>query len=216
VSCVVVYGREPVAGEVKTRLARSLGNELAALIYGAVLRHTLREALRSSGHTILALAEEPSEGFARQMGVPIEVQQGADLGARMAATFERRFSSAVSRVVIVGSDCPGITVGLLDRALRVLRSERVVLGPASDGGYWLVGQRTPGADLFSGIPWSTRRTLDATRSRLRQLGVSWSELDELGDIDTAEDFDRELTSQRVPVTLQGELQSLMKNRGGQA
>jgi rSAM/selenodomain-associated transferase 1 len=211
----VVYGREPLAGRVKTRLARSLGNEVAALIYGAILRHTLREALRSGGRAILALADEPSDEFAGGLQLPFEIQRGSDLGIRMAETFERRFSSAVSRVVIVGSDCPGITAGLLDTALRVLRSDEVVLGPATDGGYWLVGQRAPGADLFSGIPWSSRRTLDATRSRLRQLGLSWSELDELGDIDTAKDLDRELTSQRVPVTLQGELKALMKDRGGE-
>jgi rSAM/selenodomain-associated transferase 1 len=214
VSCVVVYGREPCAGQVKTRLAQSLGDELAARVYASVFRHTLREALRSSGRAILALAEEPSEEFVRSMDLPIEIQRGSDLGARMAATFERHFSSAESRVVITGSDCPWITAGLLDRALEELRARRVVLGPATDGGYWLVGQRTPGVDLFSDIPWSTRRTLTATRTRLRQLVVSWSELDELVDIDTAEDLDRVLTSQRVPVTLQRELQALMEDRGG--
>jgi rSAM/selenodomain-associated transferase 1 len=211
---IVVYGREPVPDRVKTRLARSLGGEGAARVYDAVLRHTLREAERCSGEVILALAEPPSEEFARRTEIPIEVQRGANLGSRMAETFERQMSRGASRVVIVGSDCPAVTAGHLDGAFAALQRDRVVLGPAIDGGYWLVGQRTPGADLFTGIPWSSRDTLEATRSRLRELEIRWSELEELGDVDTAEDLDRELTSRQMPVRLQEELEGLLNTLGG--
>jgi rSAM/selenodomain-associated transferase 1 len=210
---IVIYGREPEAGRVKTRLASALGAERAARIYGAVLRHTLREAARCGGDPILALADRPSVEFAARTEIPIEIQRGANLGARMAETFQQQFAAGASRVVVVGSDCPAITADHLDRAFAALQRDRVVLGPAIDGGYWLVGQRSPGADLFSGIPWSTRGTLEATRRRLEELGIRWCELEELGDVDTAEDLDRELTLRGMPVRLHEELEGLLSDFG---
>ena len=90
----------------------------------------------------------------------------------------------------------------------------VVLGPAVDGGYWLVGQRPPGIDLFSSIPWSTSSTLAATRERLSSLGTRWHELDELADLDTEQDLLRALSSRSVDSELADRLRSAGTGLGG--
>ena len=199
--CVVVFGREPVAGEVKTRLAAGIGGPAASRIYAVTLEHTLEALVDSGARVVLSLAEASSDEWARGIDCSIEVQGTGDLGDRMADAFERRFSEAEERVIIIGSDCPLITPEHLQAAADALADRDVVLGPAIDGGYWLVGQRRPGVDLFSDIPWSSHDTLDQTRQRLADVKASWTELEELRDIDTREDLEAVLDDPRVPEDL---------------
>ena len=199
--CVVVFGREPVAGEVKTRLAAGIGGPAAARIYAVTLEHTLEAVVDSGARVVLSLAEAPSDEWARGIDCSIEVQGTGDLGDRMADAFERRFSEAEERVIIIGSDCPLITPEHLQAAADALADRDVVLGPAIDGGYWLVGQRRPGVDLFSDIPWSSHDTLDQTRQRLADVEASWTELEELRDIDNREDLAAALEDPRLPEDL---------------
>lgn len=114
-------------------------------------------------------------------------QVEGDLGERLAATLAGHFSEGARRVVVVGSDCPGVSRELVWEAFASLGQHDVVLGPAHDGGYYLIGMNTPRPELFQGIPWSsnavTARTLDAARA----LGLSCSLLRPLRDIDTAAD-----------------------------
>ena len=187
--CLVVFGREPVPGRVKTRLARSIGAERAAAIYEALLEATLREAAATGVPVVLSLAA-PLEGrWTPPGGIAVEVQVGESLGERMADAFRRRFTGGADAVLLTGSDCPGMTRAHLEAGLAALERSPVVVGPAEDGGYWAIGQRAPGVDCFTGVPWSSPRTLEATRERLRALGVSWIELDTLRDVDTASDLD---------------------------
>ncbi len=186
---IVVFGRQPVAGRVKTRLAAGLGEEAAAGVYRVLLEHTLRCALASGARVTLSVAEPPSEGWTPFPGVRPEVQCSGDLGRRMLEAFRRAFARGASAVVLVGSDCPGLETAHLLEALDRLEGHPVVLGPAADGGYWLVGQRPPGVDCFAGVPWSSGDTLRATRERLRGLGVPWAELEVLRDVDTLEDLE---------------------------
>jgi rSAM/selenodomain-associated transferase 1 len=202
-SCVVVYGREPIAGRVKTRLAASIGDEAAAALYRLLLARSIQQAVLSGLHAVLAMSDRPSAAWQTPSGVALELQRGADLGERLRDTFDRRFSEGWARVVVVGSDCPGMTAGHLRSAASVLERSATVVGPAEDGGYWLIGQRAPGADLFSGIPWSSRRTMEETRRRLREAGTTWTEIERLSDIDTIEDVRHVLATE----TLDGELRS---------
>jgi hypothetical protein len=199
--CVVVFGREPVAGEVKTRLAAGIGGLAAARIYAVTLEHTLEAAVDSGARVVLSLAAAPSAEWGLGIDCSIEVQGTGDLGDRMADAFERRFSEAEERVIIIGSDCPLITPEHLQAAADALADRDVVLGPAIDGGYWLVGQRRPGVDLFSDIPWSSHDTLGATRRLLAGIGAAWAELEEIGDIDTREDLEAALDDPRLPKML---------------
>ncbi|MEW6338975.1 MAG: TIGR04282 family arsenosugar biosynthesis glycosyltransferase [Acidobacteriota bacterium] len=190
---VVVFGREPVPGRVKTRLAAEVGPARAAAVYAALLAHTLEQAQHSGLDAVLALAEPASAAWRPPASVPVEVQTGGDLGARMAASFARHFRRGAETVVLVGSDCPYLLASHLRAAAAACLAVDVVLGPALDGGYWLLGQRAPGADLFTGVPWSSPLTLDATRGRLAALGVSHRELESLRDVDDSSGLDSALS-----------------------
>ncbi|MFV2071195.1 MAG: TIGR04282 family arsenosugar biosynthesis glycosyltransferase [Thermoanaerobaculales bacterium] len=200
-SCVVIFGREPVAGRVKTRLAAGVGDEAAARVYAVLLDHVLEIAADSGARIVLSLAETPSPLWAARLGVPFEIQRSGDLGERMADAFARRFAEGEDRVVVVGSDCPGMATRHLRNAAEKLEQAEVILGPATDGGYYLVAQRPPGVDLFSNIPWSSPETVVATRNRLRELGVARAELEELSDVDTETDLKALLADPHPPATL---------------
>jgi rSAM/selenodomain-associated transferase 1 len=208
-ACVVVFGREPVPGEVKSRLAEGIGAEAAARVYAAMLEHTLEIASSSGARVVLSLADVPSGVWARGIKGALEIQRGADLGDRMDDAFARRFAEGEERVVLVGSDCPWFTATHVARASSKLGGADAVLGPSTDGGYWLVAQRPPGLPLFARIPWSTPETLERTRKRIRSLGGSWSELEELADIDTADDLELVLTDPRTPEPLRHRLRAAL-------
>jgi rSAM/selenodomain-associated transferase 1 len=203
--CVVVFGREPAAGRVKTRLAAGIGGPAAARVYAVTIEHTLEAAVDSEARVVLSLAAAPSGEWAPGIECSIEVQGTGDLGDRMADAFERRFSEGEESVIIIGSDCPLITPEHLQAAGEALADRDVVLGPAVDGGYWLVGQRRPGVDLFSDIPWSSHDTLGTTRRRLAGIGAAWTELEELRDVDTREDLTAALNDSRLPEDLRRRL-----------
>ena len=200
-ACVVVFGREPIPGEVKSRLAGGMGANAAAQVYGAILEHTLEVGRDRGARVVLSLAELPSGFWSLDQDVVVEVQRGDDLGERMADAFTRRFAEGERRVVIVGSDCPWLRGTHIAKASAKLGGADVLLGPATDGGYWLVAQRPPGLAIFSDIPWSSPETLGDTRKRIRALGGTWLELEELVDIDTVDDLELVLSDPRTPETL---------------
>ena len=187
---VVVFGRAPEAGRVKTRLAAAIGAAAAAEVYTALLEHALAAALASGYPVTLALAEAvgPGVAWAPPPGVGVELQVGRDLGERMAAAFAARFAAGAGAVVLVGSDVPALNAAVLDRAVAACRRVPVVLTPALDGGYALVAQRAPGAAVFAGVPWSSPDTLAATRAALQRLGIAHEELEAVRDVDTADDL----------------------------
>ena len=209
---VVVFGRVPEAGRVKTRLAAAIGAAAAAEVYKALLEHALAEALASGYPVTLALAEPggPAAAWAPPPGVAVELQAGDDLGERMAAAFAARFAAGVEAVVLVGSDAPGLDAALMRRAAVACARVPVVLAPALDGGYALVAQRAPGAALFDGVPWSSPDTLAATRAALQQLGIAHEELEAVRDIDTAAD----LLSALADPGLDGELRRRLAAAAG--
>ncbi len=204
-ACVVVFGREPRPGQVKSRLADGIGERPAARVAEVLLRHTLDAALRTGLPVCLALSDEPSADFAWPAGIDGVIQRGADLGERMEGCFEDRFAAGFERVVLVGTDIPGLRAAHLLAARGRLTAVPVVLGPADDGGYYLVAQRAPGASLFRDVPWSSPDTLAATRRRIEPLGLFHRELDPLYDIDTAEDLARAVADEALPAPLRDAL-----------
>jgi len=211
VTAAVIFGREPVAGRVKTRLAAEIGNRAAARIYQILLDHTLEQVSRcTASQTVLSISDAASPGWRPGVDVPVEVQPPGDLGERLAATFARRFAEGFEAVVLVGSDCAGLTANHVAAGFEELDRYPAVLGPAHDGGYWLVGQRRPGADIFSGIPWSSPDTLEATRRRIKDKEMRWAELGVLRDIDTMSDLDAELASGKLGTRLVDRLERAME------
>lgn len=208
--CVVVFAREPVPGAVKARLAEGIGEEAAAEIYAATLEHTLEVARTSGARVVLSLADVPSGSWVCGIDTVVEVQRGENLGDRMDDAFARRFGEGERRVVIIGSDCPWSAATHIVRASAKLGGVDAVLGPTNDGGYWLLAQRPPGLPLFARIPWSSPETLEQTRSRIRGLGGTWSELEALVDIDTADDLEIVLSDPRTPEVLRQRFRDAMR------
>ncbi len=196
---VILFAKAPVPGRVKTRLVPPLTErEAAALHAGLVLDAVQRlappwpdGAPRLELH-VAGEADHPLFRAIARRGVPIRAQRGPDLGARMAAALARALEED-DRAVLVGSDCPGLTAETVARALDALAAGAdVVLVPATDGGYVLVGARRECRDrlpgIFTGVPWGTERVLAATRERAADLGLGLAELEPLPDLDRPEDL----------------------------
>ena len=192
---LIVFVKAPRPAAVKTRLAESIGTEAACAAYRRLVE-TLLKQLRNL--RAVELCFSPDDAAAEIQSWLEEdwnsrPQGGGDLGQRLQSAFERAFANGVNRAVIIGSDCPAVTAEDIYEAWRRLRTHDVVLGPATDGGYWLVGLGRPQPQLFRDIPWSTERVFIETTKRIRQAGLSVQLLRELQDVDTEAEWRRFLT-----------------------
>jgi uncharacterized protein len=188
---LVVFVRAPVAGQVKSRLVPALGPHGAAALYERLARACIvRAAEAAIGAVELWCTPDIHHPFfaacQREFGVSLHLQQGADLGERMADAVKRKLPG-----IIIGSDCPSLTAADLRAAAAALQQGwDAVLGPAEDGGYVLLGMRRYDSSLFAGLAWGTGQVLAETRARLRRLGWRWQELAERWDVDLPEDLQR--------------------------
>ncbi len=189
-SRILVFARAPVKGRVKTRLIPALGPAGALALYEKLLGHTL-ETVRHSrlAPAVLCCSPDLQHEFFRQHSKDFVLyqQQGQDLGERMERAICHGLQEAQA-VVLIGSDCPAIDATCLARAFDALTEHDVVIGPAEDGGYVLIGMKRPRSGLFENIDWGSDRVLAQTRERLETLGLSWAELPALPDIDRPEDL----------------------------
>ena len=188
---LVVFVRYPVPGRVKTRLGRTLGDDRAARVYDAFVRDLVGRFAGSPFQVRWAVAP-PNPGFAERFCVAAEhccEQEGADLGARMLHAFRTELAGQEGRCVLIGSDAPHLSVEHVHDALARLGEADVVLGPAMDGGYYLIAMGEP-HDVFSGITWSVDSVREATRARARDLGLRVAELAPDFDVDDVADLER--------------------------
>lgn len=195
---LLIFGKRPLAGFAKTRLAPALGFEGAARLYAAFLDDTVAAARALEG--IDAELWIPGDAQAdcglasRYPDLPIRSQCDGDLGQRLRDAFETAFSRGVDYAVAVGSDHPTLPAERLERAFRALRAAHLVLGPSRDGGYYSIGLRRyawpAAADLFVRIPWSTPEVMRLTRERARELDLCHVELDAWYDVDSPGDLPR--------------------------
>jgi len=189
-SQLIVFVRAPQPGKVKTRLAAGIGNEAAARAYRSLvdrLVHRLERLRQVELHYDPPGAEEQIRPWL-QPGWTARPQAAGDLGGRMQTAFATAFNGGADRVAIIGTDCPDIAVDDIAAAWNGLDTGDLVLGPAVDGGYWLIALRAPQPILFSQMPWSTSNVLVETMARASRLGLQTRLLRELRDIDTAEDW----------------------------
>lgn len=190
-SCIVMFARAPVKGQVKTRLIPALG-EQGALEMHLQLMNRQMDVLNNSTLCLKQLwVDQCCEhaAFEKFTG-DVKLQKGLSLGDKMFHAAEdvlRKFS----KVVIIGSDCPGIDEAYLESALRELdkSSNDVVLGPALDGGYVLIGMKHPYEDIFQDIEWGSELVLQQTINQLNKSDLVYSTLPALRDIDIAEDLE---------------------------
>ena len=192
---IIVLARAPLPGRAKTRLIPALGGYGAARVHARLLRRTVATVCQLDGARV-TLRVAPAVGhplFAqlrRAHGLRLRAQSGGDLGRRMQQALASELADS-SAAVLVGSDCPGLAGDDLRTALRALQSGMdAVLGPALDGGYWLIGLRRPSAAVFQGVDWGSSRVAAQTRQRMRRLGWRWLELAPRGDLDRPADLRR--------------------------
>jgi hypothetical protein len=187
-----LFAKQPVAGECKTRLAPGIGNEAAAELAAAFVRDTSARFGRVGSARCLAYAPPTTaaRSFFEGSGngqYELWPQPEGDLGVRLTAFFHEGLAR-FERVVVIGADSPTLPVTYVEEAFESLRERDCVLGPAADGGFYLVGLRRLHPDLFSGVEWSTPRVLEQIVERLRAAGFSLSLLPVWYDVDTWDDL----------------------------
>ena len=192
--CLIVYAKAPEPGQVKTRLAPALDIEAAALLHTALVERALSTAKRSGIAAIeLCCAPDSRHSFFRSCAEDFDLtltEQGeGELGERMLRTLTRALMSHQS-AIIIGADCPALTGKHIADAARALVTHDIVLTPAEDGGYVLIGARRVELHLFDGIEWGTDTVLAQQRRNLEKAGLIWHEMPTLWDVDRPDDLPR--------------------------
>lgn len=188
---LIIFVKNRIPGRTKTRLAQSIGDEAALQVYDELLVHTHAATIGLNACKWVFFSDFPEkENSLWQQGYELEVQQGKDLGERMQLAFEKCFSQGARRVCIIGSDCFELEAEHLKKAFEVLRHKDVVLGPAADGGYYLLGLQEQQPELFQHKVWSTPEVLADTLDDCKRLGLSVEQLTQLHDLDNIQDLKR--------------------------
>lgn len=194
----MVFVRNPIEGQVKTRLAKSIGKKNAANVYRRLLDHT--KNVVGKVNTVIQIWY--AGGISRDdlwsgMEAEKKVQIAGDLGEKMSHAFRAGFHKGFESIVIIGSDCLQLRHDHIKKAFLRLKDHDVVIGPSRDGGYYLLGMNSFHPGVFAGKSWSQPTLYDETIETLGQQQLSFAELEVLNDIDTIEDLDES----RIDVTM---------------
>lgn len=190
-TAIVVMAKVPRPGGVKTRLARVLGPDPACALYRAFIGD-LDQRLSGLGYPVLWFHWPDDPGFRTLLSgsAPVRAQRGENLGERMETAFTEAFDQGFGPVVMLGADVPHVPLAyVVDAAERLVGRDEVVLGPAADGGYYLIGLRSVTPRLFRGIGWGTDTVFEATMRRIGEEGLRvgtlppWFDLDEIRDLE---------------------------------
>lgn len=188
-----IFAKAPTPGQVKTRIAKHVGNKIAVQLHYHLTQHCL--ALTKTyrlGPTELWCTPNCEHPFfidcQKHFNIQLQQQQGNHLGERMFSALEQGLSHS-NAVILIGTDCPQIDMPYLNLAHQYLQSNDVVLGPAQDGGYVLIGLRRCDIRIFNHVVWGSDQVLLQTRANLLELGWHWQELPALRDVDRANDLD---------------------------
>lgn len=192
---ILVFAREPVAGHVKTRLARSIGDQAAVQFHQEIVTKTVDMAA-NSGLAELELhvsgnMEHPFfRSLADQYSMRICLQEGNDLGEKMFYALKKALDHA-SYCILIGTDCPVMTADYLKQAFHILeKGMDAVIGPAEDGGYVLIGASRIDISWFNNIDWGSQHVLAQSRQRLTANNARYEELQQLWDVDHIDDLHR--------------------------
>lgn len=185
---LIIFVRNPVLGKVKTRIAATIGNEDALKVYKHLLAYTnqITQPLPVAKFVFYADFVNDDDlwnGYAKKL------QHGTDLGERMKNAFDEIFNDGYSSACIIGSDCRQLTTKISEQAFSSLQAADCVIGPAADGGYYLLGMKAPLKNLFENIVWSSENVFAATRQIIYEKKLSHAELPILKDVDEASDID---------------------------
>jgi rSAM/selenodomain-associated transferase 1 len=191
---LIIFAILPKPGDVKKRLAKEIGVQPAATLYNDLSLHTFRtgqDALERGWVVYLVHDPKVKEEEVRQWvqrDFHYVAEQGENPGERMQHAFDYAFHNHAGKAVIISSDIPGMEYGLLEEASGRLDTHDVVIGPATDGGCYLLGMKPPTKGIFRDLPWGTPRVYGEASERVRLLGLTQSSLARLSDVDTGEAY----------------------------
>ena len=190
---LVVFAKAPQAGQVKTRLIPALGAQGASALAQRMLAHVLQQALQANaGPVELCMSPSPGDPAWENVAIPAAVLRTAqgegDLGERMARAVRRVTVEVGLPVLLMGSDCPALTADVIHEAARQLQTHDALLVPVADGGYVLIGLKSPCPTLFADMPWSTASVAAETLARMAALGLDVWHGPLLHDIDEPADM----------------------------
>ena len=204
--CIVLLGKEPIAGQVKTRLAKDIGFERAAEIQHQLTLECIRVLQPLRVPIIFQMSGNVDGAYAN-----IYTALGAFVEAQATGTLSRKIfyaSQRAQRTIIVGTDMPLFNIREIERALL---ESKLVIGPSQDGGYWIIGGNRIPADILNEIPWSTKQVYEKTIAKCQQLGLEYKVLSCQYDIDTESDLSLLLQDPRCPQHLKHSILDILEN-----
>ena len=190
---LIIFYRNQKIGAVKTRLAATIGDEKALRIYGELCEHTRAITETLPVTKVVFYSNEVKTGDVwPDNAYQKALQKGQDLGERMHNAFATGFASGYDSICIIGTDCYGLTASVIEDAFNVLRATDAVIGPAEDGGYYLLGLRKLHPELFVKKNWSTSSVFKDTLENFESRGITYGMLPLLRDVDVEDDLPAEL------------------------
>ncbi len=188
-SAIIIFVRKPELGKVKTRLAASIGNEKALAVYKELLAHTKNITQSIVADKFVFYNNEISKNDIWDNNIYKKIVQAeGDLGFKMQEAFSYLFNKGYKKVLIIGSDCFQLEENTIKEALHLLEQKEVVIGPANDGGYYLLGMKRLYPEFFKNKTWSTAEVYKNTLADFKILNLKWAALPTLIDVDTEEDL----------------------------
>ena len=182
---LIIFIKNPLKGKVKTRLAATIGDDNALEVYLKLIEYTLNLAKSLKVEVNLFFSDQiiSEYPFSKK-----HIQEGSDLGDKIKNAFKKCFDEGGSNVVIIGTDCAELTKEIIEESFEKLNNHSVVIGPALDGGYYLLGMNQFYPEIFNQIEWSTSKVFDLTLAKIKNADISFDTLTTLRDIDTEEDL----------------------------
>ncbi|HEX9666386.1 MAG TPA: TIGR04282 family arsenosugar biosynthesis glycosyltransferase [Thermodesulfobacteriota bacterium] len=190
---LLIFVKYPEPKKVKTRLAKNIGFENAAMFYRKMAEQIIYDLSKLADHRKIVFFDPPERKndvmrWLKFNGLSFIAQEGNSLGEKMSNAFSHAFSLGADKTVIIGTDCPQITIQTILTAFEKLETSEVVIGPSYDGGYYLLGLRRFIPEIFHDIDWSTNLVFDQTIKKLRHSGIKSDCLEMLRDVDTIYDI----------------------------
>ena len=185
---IIVFQKAAELGKVKTRLAQRIGNAQALQVYRFLVDHTHRQLVDIDADIFIYFSGEPDVSYDGNRNYHIRSQKQGDLGKRMETAFAELFDAGYDQVLIIGTDCYELKPTILMEGFQAFNAADMAIGPAKDGGYYLLGLTKQVPELFNGIEWSTPNVFPETMAKAASLGIRVSRLPVLSDVDRYEDL----------------------------
>ncbi len=186
---LIIFAKNPALGHTKTRIGKKLGDEVALAIYYKLINRAQKVTKDLNCSKVVYYSDFIDTEDTWDNGLYIKKKQkSTDLGSRMAHAFEQEINQGAGKVILVGTDIYDLTSEIIEEAFTKLDDYDVVIGPAKDGGYYLIGMKQPNPKIFELEKWSTSTVFHETIKLIESEGTTWTKVTELNDIDESEDL----------------------------